>query len=134
MYDTRVSWWYGDTSWQERRDWLVFVWGVGRSGATGLYLGGQFNSWQERSVSLFSRKRGLGCEVVDARVMRSIDAPLHGRELFGLHVYNSCGHVGSINASGHEVDKLVWRCIRVQPFLLIEQPYGWQLMFILGNK
>ena len=47
-------------SWQERSDWLVFVCVVGRSGATGLYLGVWLAgaerlacicvcSWQERS-------------------------------------------------------------------------------------
>ena len=46
-------------SWQERSDWLVFGWSVGRSGATGLYLSGQLAgaeqlaciwvvSWQEQ--------------------------------------------------------------------------------------
>ena len=50
MYDTRVTWWYGDTSWQERSDWLVFGWAVGRSGATGLYSGGELEGAEQCDV------------------------------------------------------------------------------------
>ena len=42
-------------SWQERSDWLVFVCVAGRSGATGLYLGGQLAGAERRDVfSLFN--------------------------------------------------------------------------------
>ena len=42
-------------SWQERSDWLVFRWAVGRSGATGLYLGGLLAGAEQRDVfSLFN--------------------------------------------------------------------------------
>ena len=47
-------------SWQERSDWVVFGWWIGRSEATGLYLGGRLAGakrlaciwvvdWQEQS-------------------------------------------------------------------------------------
>ena len=42
-------------SWQERSDWLVFGCVVGRSGATGLYLGGWLAGAEQRDVfSLFN--------------------------------------------------------------------------------
>ena len=44
--------WVG--SLQERSDWVVFVWGVGRSGATGLYSGGELAGAEQCDVfSLF---------------------------------------------------------------------------------
>ena len=42
-------------SWQERSDWLVFLCVAGRSGATGLYLGGQLAGAERLDVfSLFN--------------------------------------------------------------------------------
>ena len=62
-------------SWQERSDWLVFEWGVGRSRVTGLYLGGHLAgaerlaciwvvSWQEPS-----NRPVLGCAIGRSRAM-----------------------------------------------------------------
>jgi hypothetical protein len=87
-------------SWQERSDWLVFGWGVGRSRATGLYLGGELagaerlaciwgGSWQEQSDWLVFGPPQAGSMSESCQVW-----PAAGGLRAGAVFTNSCQELG----------------------------------------